>query len=180
MLYNTFFLFSSTNADFSMYSTQVYKQIHDVKGFTYPHDSNCLVVLVPKAKKNSFLLTIIQSKTVGLIFCVWLIFVILRIIISKRPAHLWISELLLTLGIFLSQHSIQNPKSKLELFWLIMVLVFTIIALALLAGDFYRSLVLPHYAMDINTIDQLIASNLTILISPRYLAVLRTWTVNFR
>lgn len=127
----------------------------------YPHEKDCLVIMVPKQSHlEHFLQKIIKNSDIQSICIALMLFTIVRIIIQKPSWKLWISILIKSLGIFLNQDKIQNETS-VEVAWDINLRGFSVLATIALSVIIYKNLISKEY-VEINTIEDLIASNLTI------------------
>lgn len=83
----------------------------------YPHDSNCLVIMVPKQSSlEHFLRKIVKNADIQSICIALTLFTIARIIIERLSWKQWINISLNSLGIFLNQNKIRN-ENGVEVAW---------------------------------------------------------------
>lgn len=99
-----------------------------------------------------------------LIASTFLFFVISRIFIEHTTPSDWFSEFLVTFGISFAQNFIQRPKSKREYAWIFGMLIFAYISLVVMASILYQSLVVSQYEPEIDTLEQLANSDLSIVL----------------
>lgn len=134
--------------------------------YLYPHGSDCLSIIVPKDNKlESFLEKFLHDETIQSIFIIFFLFVLVRIILERSSMHKWFSDFFITLGIFLPQNFIKNISSNTVLIWLMGLLPFSVITTCLLSSIIYKTLVEKLFSPDMNTLDELIQSNLTLLLT---------------
>lgn len=133
----------------------------------YPHEKDCLVIMVPKQSNlEHFLQKIIKNADIQSICIALILFTIVRIIIQRPSWKQWISIFIKSLGIFLNQDTLQNETS-VEVAWDINLRGFSVLATITLSVIIYKNLISKEY-VEINTIEDLIASNLTIF-APNFL-----------
>ncbi|KAJ6646287.1 hypothetical protein Bhyg_01498, partial [Pseudolycoriella hygida] len=127
----------------------------------YPHERDCLVVMVPKQSNlKNFLEKIMKNSDIISIFIALILFAIVRIIIEKSTWKQWITIFIKTLGVFLSQEEIRNANN-VEVAWDMNLRGFSGLATIALSVIIYTNLV-NQQPVEIDTIDDLIASNLTV------------------
>lgn len=127
----------------------------------YPHEKDCVVVMVPKQLSlEEFLQKIVKEPDIQSICIVLIMFAIARIIIQKSPWKLWTAIFIKTLGIFLNQDKISNDTSA-QLAWDMNLRGFSVLATIALSVFIYKNLMSKEY-VEIDSIEDLIASNLTI------------------
>ncbi|KAJ6630889.1 hypothetical protein Bhyg_16545 [Pseudolycoriella hygida] len=127
----------------------------------YPHERDCLVIMVPKQSNlKNFLEKIMKNSDILSIFLALILFAIVRIIIEKSTWKQWITIFIKTLGVFLSQEEIRNANN-VEVAWDMNLRGFSLFATITLSCIIYTNLV-NQQPVEIDTIDDLIASNLTI------------------
>lgn len=132
----------------------------------YPHGVDCLSVLVPVLKQRDiFIFKVARYNATTLIIVTFLMIVVARVLIQRAPISNWFPELLITFGICLAQRNIKSPKSSHEFCWIVSVLLFAFAAVAMLSTILYQSLVLNQYLPEIDTIEQLAASDLNIFMT---------------
>ncbi|XP_037025484.1 uncharacterized protein LOC119066900 [Bradysia coprophila] len=140
----------------------------------YPHEKDCLVAMVPKQSNSEhFLEKIIREPDIQSIFLALILFAIVRMIIGKSSWKHWVSISIKSLGIFLNQDKILN-KTRIEVAWDMNLRGFSVLATIALSVITYKNLMSKKY-VEIDTIDELIASNLTIL-APDYLKNEELWS----
>lgn len=127
----------------------------------YPHEKDCLVVMVPKQNEfANFLRKVMKNSEIQSICIALLLFAIVRIIIQKSAWWQWLSILIKSLAIFFNQDRIPN-KNGIEVAWDINLRGFSLLATIVLSVIIYKDLITTHY-VEIDTIDDLVSSNLTI------------------
>lgn len=133
----------------------------------YPHEKDCLVIMVPKQSNlEHFLQKVIKNSDIQSIGIALLLFTIARIIIQRPSWKMWISVFIKSIGIFLNQDKIQNDTA-VENAWDINLRGFSVLATIALSVIIYKNLISKEY-VEIDTIEELIASNLTIF-APNFL-----------
>ncbi len=126
----------------------------------YPHERECVVVIVPKQKKpDNFLTKVTRNGDIQSIGLAMFTLIIARILIEKAPYRKWFAIGYKTFGILFNQAVIRNDNF-LESTWTNIVKGFSAIATITLSAIIYNNLVNDQYD-EIDTIDELIASNLT-------------------
>lgn len=133
----------------------------------YPHERDCAVVIVPKQKKpDDFLTKIIRNGDIQSVGIAMVTLTITRILIEKVSHRKWFAIAFRTFGLFFNQ-VVMRDGSSFESSWTNIVKGFSVIATTALSAIIYNNLVNDKYN-EIDTIDQLIASNLTVL-APTFL-----------
>lgn len=162
-------------------NTQLIQEQHsEHREFLYPHDSECICLIVPKTTRlYSFLFKIITSHTIHSIIAVFFVVVLCRIIMLRANVASWFQEFLTTFGIYLAQNNLSHNYGRCERMWLICVLMFTVTSTALLSSVFYNSLVIDVNGADIDTFDQLAETNLTIYYPHTQASGVQRWTTLF-
>lgn len=128
----------------------------------YPHERDCVVVLVPKQnKRDNFLEKTIRNADVQSIGMAILLLIIMRIVIERATVGKWLSIAFKTMGILFNQVCMKNDNF-FESAWTNIVKVFSTIATIALSAIIYNNMVNNQYK-EIDTIQKLIASNLTVL-----------------
>lgn len=163
--------------EFEMYMTAMFlransKDEHQTElDHTYPHGHSCLRVLVPRSHQpNTLLSRMAAHRSVRAVTVLLFAFVFMRPVFmaERRPVY-WLVEMLLALGIFLAQVDVKRRRMRWpELVWVLTVLPFSVIALAVFAAQFYTILVKHDQVDEINTLEQLLAANITVL-APYYI-----------
>lgn len=130
----------------------------------YPHNFDCLSVLVPRTNRHElFLKEIAKRKSVWAILITFGMFVVLRSIVTGD--NLIISNHS-TLAILLAQHFWRKRQMRpSECLWMMLMMVFALFLTTILSSLFFVSLVNYKYVPQIDTIDQLAESGLTILVN---------------
>lgn len=144
----------------------------------YPHEKDCLVIMVPKqSKMEHFLHKIIKNPDIAAVCIALVLFTIVRIIIQKLSWKHWISIFIKSLGIFLNQATIRN-ESSVEAAWDINLRGFSVLATIAMSVIIYKNLISKEY-VEIDTIEDLIASNLTIF-APDFLETDESFRSNLK
>lgn len=129
----------------------------------YPHDMECLRFFVPQQFKiENVIKKFIQHGDVQAIGFALVVFVLARIFIQRAYWKDWHSITLNTLQFFLAQGQINN-QNAVEDAWANILRGFSLFAISTISAILYKSLVQvqPH---EIDTVADLIASNLTIIV----------------
>ncbi len=133
----------------------------------YPHERECVVVIVPKQKKpDNFLTKVTRNGDIQSVGLAMFTLIITRIMIEKAPYRKWFTIAYQTFGILFNQVAITNDNF-LESAWTNIVKGFSTIATIALSAIIYNNLVNDQYD-EIDTIEELITSNLT-AIAPDFL-----------
>lgn len=133
----------------------------------YPHGFDCLCIVVPRSKKHElFLRRIVTHKFTWAVLLTLLAFVICRFCITHERCS---RVVMVTIGLFLVQR-FKNIKMKpSEHIWTLFMIVFGFISTTVLSTMFFASLVNVRPAFEIDNLEQLAASGLTVLVSdPSY------------
>lgn len=139
----------------------------------YPHDTTCLTIIVPQQSlSNQFFLKVMNYADTQAICAALLLFIIFRIIHQKASWHQGVILSIKTIGVFLNQSKIEND-SQIKVAWDINLRVFSLLATTALSAIIFKSLVAID-RNEINTIDDLFASNLTVY-APDYLQRQDIW-----
>lgn len=139
----------------------------------YPHDTYCLTAIVPQQGfSDHFLRKVVNNADTQAIFVVLFLFIIFRIILQKANWHQGFIISIKTFGVFLNQGRIDNDN-QIEVAWDINLRGFSLLATTALSAIIFKSLMNAENN-EINTIDDLIASNLTIY-APDYLRNQDIW-----
>lgn len=129
--------------------------------FLYPHDRDCITLIVPRADPGlSFILRIITSIE-GFVFGLSLIaFWLIRLIILQSPIKQWLALLIETYGFYLAQMSI-TPKNLVEKLLLLAIMIASIQTSALLSGIIFTFLMDNNKPM--RSVSELLETDLKIL-----------------
>lgn len=126
----------------------------------YPHERECVVVIVPKQKKpDDFLTKVTRNGDIQSIGLAMVTLVIVRIMIEKAPYRKWFDIGYKTFGTLFNQAVIRDDNF-LESAWTNILKGFSAIATITLSAIIYNNLVNDKFS-EIDTIDELVASNLT-------------------
>lgn len=128
----------------------------------YPYSKVCAVVLVPKQlNMANFVVKIVKEPDIYSIGIAVILFAIARIILQRTIWKQWIFVLIKTWGVFWNQAKLKNVTS-IEIAWDINLRAFSLFATVALSVIIFKNLMSQEYD-EIDTVDQLIASNLTIV-----------------
>lgn len=149
-------------------TSEVYKGYNESIWYEslYPHNRECLAIIVPTTSTsiNSFVYKFARSSALKIIVAIFVILMVARIALLRSSYKIWFSEYFITWSIILQQNFIRKPKLMVEKIWIILILLFSIITTVLLSGTIYKTLVVPQFLPNIDTLDELMASNLSILL----------------
>lgn len=133
----------------------------------YPHERDCVVVIVPKqTKPDDFLTKIMRNGDIQSVGIAMLTLILIRILIERASSSRWFVIAFRTLGILFNQMIMKN-SNFLESAWTNIVKGFSTIATIALSAIIYHNLVHDEYK-EIDTVDELIASNLSVM-APTFL-----------
>lgn len=129
----------------------------------YPHDRDCLLVIVPKQLKvQNFLRKVVKHSDVQWMCCVLLTLVIVRIIIQRARMDEWFSIIFKTLQLFLVQGQMYN-RNAVEAAWTVILRCFSVVAIATISAILFKSLVNVQ-PRQIDTVADLLAENIPVFI----------------
>lgn len=129
----------------------------------YPHDTDCLVFVVPQQiELENFFKKFMRNGNIQSICCVLLLFVVVRIIIQRAFFDQWLSITFNTLRLFLVQGRIEN-RNAVEVAWTNILCGYSLIAITTISAILYKSLINMQHK-EIDTISELIASDLTVIV----------------
>lgn len=161
--------------EFELYMTAMFLREPDMEladvDHTYPHGHSCMRVLVPRSQlKFSMLSRMVGHRSVRAVVMLALGFAVARpaLLLERRPVW-WLVEMLQALGVFLAQVDVKRRVMRWpETVWVLAVLPFSVIGVALFAASFYTILIAQDVRVDIDTVGQLLAANLTVF-APYYI-----------
>lgn len=127
----------------------------------YPHDTDCLVILVPSSRvRESFLIILLHKPIVAII---GIMFVFLALVRVAQRSHRRLDDaLLLTYGLLFSQLFQRQARTVSDHVWIFLMLSFAFFASALLSSAIYSIVVTTNYAPEIDTLEQLADSGLEV------------------
>lgn len=129
----------------------------------YPHDTDCLLVIVPKQLKvQNFLRKVVKHGDVQWMCSALLMLVIVRIIIQRASVDEWFSIIFKTLQFFLIQGNMFN-RNAVEAAWTIILRFFSVTAIATISAILFKSLVNAQ-PRQIDTVEDLMAENMPVYI----------------
>lgn len=132
--------------------------------FLYPHTDVCFVILVPHSKKQTLIRMLVASKSIRIICVTICLFGCLRILISRSSINKWIGLFLQTIGVYLSQYGIRRVHGIQNKIWAFSLVYYAIITTAIVSGILYSHLTKTAYEPNIDSLKDLIASDLNIWI----------------
>ena len=144
----------------------------------YPHTFSCLYVVVPRNMKTStFLAKMLENRSIHMILYIFLIFGLIRILFKRASYQQWFDEFLGTAAIYMAQNSmkITNNTQLWEKMWLVALLAFAVMTTALLASTLYSILIDDDNLNQIDTVAELLETNLTIAYPLIQEAALAPW-----
>lgn len=164
---------------------QFSKRINVSTEALFHHSIDCLTAIVPHQHvTNDFLRKVVLNpNTFGigftlLLFIVWRLFLNAKMVFTVRKngfnyiGHYFVVIFFQTLGVFLNQSSVVN-NNRMKVAWDINLRTFSVFATTVLSAIVFRNLIALD-SNDINTIDDLIRSKLTIY-APDYLKKQDIW-----
>lgn len=129
----------------------------------YPHGKDCLLIIVPRQYQvGNFFTTVVKHGDIQSIGIVLTIFVLVRIIIRKAHFNEWFLIAFKTLQMFLVQGDILN-RNSVEAAWSNILRGFSLFGITAVSAILYKSLINVEHG-EIDTIEDLIASNLTVAV----------------
>lgn len=129
----------------------------------YPHGFDCLSVIVPRSQQhNPFFVQIMANKFTWTVLLTLGAFVLFRILITGEPFALGV---ILTIGMFLAQHYQTIKMKPSKHLWSICMLVFGFFATTILSSMLFASLVDNRVIGEIDSLDDLAASGLTVYVN---------------
>lgn len=129
----------------------------------YPHDKDCLLVIVPKQLRvQNFLKKVIKHGEVQSICCGLLVLLIARIVIQRANLDEWFSIIFKAFQFFLIQGKMFN-RNGIEAAWTVIFRCFSVIAISTVSAILFKSLVNVH-PRQIDSIADLVAKNITVFV----------------
>lgn len=153
-------------------TSYVLKPLNKTKGtsrssieYLYPNDRDCLRVIVPTIQiKEQFLIKLFKNQKCQSIFLGLFITAVAKIVFGKSNIRQWFQVFFETFGIFLAQKKVL-PTNQLWGSILNGILIFySLFSISTLSAICYETLVSSKYTKQIDTINDLMQSNLTILV----------------
>ncbi len=139
----------------------------------FPHDTDCLTTIVPRqGYTNHFLRKTTKNADTIAICLALVLFIICRMNLQKEGYYQVFMISFNTIGVFLNQIRIPNDN-RIKVAWDINLRGFSLLATTALSAIVFKSLITAS-SNEINTIDDLIESNLTIF-APDYLKNQDIW-----
>lgn len=139
----------------------------------FPHGIDCLTAIVPQQhQSHDFIRRLVTNANTMCICLTLLLFTLWRLLLQK---HIWNNVFLIlfyTIGVFLNQSRIRNDN-RMKVAWDINLRAFSVLATTTLSAIVFKYLITADHN-DINTIDDLLESNLTIY-APNYLKTHEIW-----
>lgn len=130
--------------------------------YLYPHGADCLSVIVPRSQQHKlFLVEFARSHAIWAIGISFLLFTVVRCAITGEGLF---PSFIGTLATLLAQNFRLLQQTRSKYLWMVFVLIFAIISTNILSSILYLSLVNFEYTSEIDTMEQLDASGLTILV----------------
>lgn len=131
--------------------------------YLYPHDTDCICVMVPVTKdRKPFLAILFQEPILIPIGCCLLTMMLLRIVQRQEP---WPDAILCTIGMFFAQQFRRENRTVTESLWSGWMLAFVFYSTTLMSSTLYQIIVMTSYEPEIDTFAQLKASNIPIIAS---------------
>lgn len=147
--------------------------------FLYPHGKNCLRIVVPRIKKKQmFLVKLIHNyncQTICIVFC---IFVLFKIVFGRSRLQTWLPDILSTLAIFLAQGKPIKSHRLWVSIWNGELVLFSLFSTAALSAICYKTIISTKYISQIDSLDDLVQSNLTILVPSFLSESIKFWENN--
>lgn len=141
--------------------------------FLYPHIQECVRIIVPTINViESFPVKLIKHTYCQSIFVAFILMNLFKTIFRRIVSRKWDIDIFATLRIFLAQGKETKsklPKRSWESIWIGLLVTLSLITTALLSALCYKTIVSIQLQKQINTMDDLIKSNLTIFV-PKMLA----------
>lgn len=130
----------------------------------YPHDTDCLIILVPTSKvRESFMCNLLhRSIVVPIGFVVFL----MTLVRMAQRGEICCDAFMFTWGIFLSQQFERHPRTLSEHILVLCILSFAFYAVMLMSTTIYTIVVTTNYTPEIDTLPQLIESGLHVYMRP--------------
>lgn len=126
----------------------------------YPHSTDCWALLVPVIMKRlNFLNTFVHQPIFWLFTGTLLLLMMIRFLCYDDGIA---TAVLLTYGAFFTQLKVPHPQRSADYIWTICILMCAIFASIVLSGSIYGILVHIKYEPEIDTFQQLLATDLLI------------------
>lgn len=127
----------------------------------FPHDIDCFVAIVPQQDvSRNFLAKVNKNADTIAINLALLLFLVWRFYLQKENRHHVFTIIFDTVGVFFNQRQIANDN-RLKVVWDIILRGFSVLATTTLSAFVFKNLIEAD-SMEINTVDELVTSNLRI------------------
>lgn len=128
----------------------------------YPHSFDCLSIVVPRSKQNEwFLKRIVRHQFSWAVLMTLLAFVVARFCITGER---WSRATMVTVGLFLVQNFENIRMKPSEHLWTVFMMVFGFFSTTILSSMLFASLVDNRVVAEIDTLEQLAESGLTVYV----------------
>ncbi len=134
--------------------------------FLYPYEMKCLRIVVPRIKTTQrFVEKLCNNSVVQCVCLIVLVMFISKIILNRSlRVYDWAQTLFLIVAMLLAQKHPKVSTKLWETIWDVQVVVMVIFSTAALSAISYQTLVSVKYVPQIDTLNDLIDSNLSIYV----------------
>lgn len=152
--------------------------------FLYPHITDCLRIIVPKFNDmRTFPNKLIRNQYCQALGLAFIIMTLFKAIFGRILIRKWQGNIFTTLSIFLAQSKItksNQSNGSWESIWLGLLVTLSLITTAILSAVCYKTIVTVQFQKQINSLQDLIESNLTIFVPKMLAAGIEAWGSTLR
>lgn len=173
---------SSNNADLFISARPLKGNNIELTEFIYPHTTECLKIVVPRIKtEQRFIVKLAQNSIVQSIGLTMALMFISKIILNHSyRVHDWTITFFSILAVLFGQKRQKVSKKSWETIWNGQLNLLVIFSTAALSAISYQSLVSVKYVNQIDTLQDLIKSNLKIFVEKSRATDFKTWGSNLK
>lgn len=152
----------------------------DITEFMYPHDTECLRIVVPRIKtEQRFAEKLSHNSIVQSICLTALLMFISKIMLNRSyDVHDWTVTFFSLLAVLFGQKRQKVSPKLWETIWNAQLLLTVIFSTAALSAICYQTLVSVKYVNQIDTLNELIKSNLRVFVDKSKTSDFKAWGSN--
>lgn len=156
----------SCYADLHITAELIKGNAEEMNEFLYPHDKACFRIVVPRIKTEQDFFDKLSQNNVAQSICLSVLLIYISKIILNRSwrVHDWILTFFTIISSIFGQKRQKISTPLWETIWNAQLLLITIFSTAALSAISYQSLVSVKYNTQIDTINDLIESDLRIFV----------------
>lgn len=170
----------SNYADLYVSPQQIKGNNEEITEFVYPHYTDCLRIVVPRIKTEQKFAEKLAHNSIVQSICLTAVLMFISKIILNRSfsVHDWTHTLFSILATLFGQKRQKVSPKLWETIWNAQLLLTVIFSTAALSAISYQTLVSVKYVNQIDTLNDLIKSNLRIFVEKSKASDFKTWGSN--